>query len=187
VPVAGETQASKTLTQIVRLVTNGLMTEVFAVTSVAHETVTAAQFEVLRYVDRHVEPTMKQVADGLNISAAAATKAVRGLAEERDTALVERLPGVDRRTVHLATTQAGRDLVRRIADGFRRRLEEVFERMSADELAAFEYGTQAFLEAALMREADCDAACLRCGVDGVDTCVVRITELALTGGQPRPC
>jgi DNA-binding MarR family transcriptional regulator len=181
---ADGSETSKMLTQVLRLVQGGLLEEVFAGTVVdgpdgACEALTAAQFEVLRYIDRHERPTVKELADGLGMSSAAATKAVKGLGEERLVPLVRRARGSDRRTVRLATTAAGHEVVRQVRQSFTERLETIFEHMDAADQTALGAGLRAFLEAALTRPAECDAACLRCGIDHSDGCVVHLCEQRL--------
>ncbi len=174
-------ETAKALMQVLRLVTDGLMAETFAEVSRHGEAVTAAQFEVLRYIDGHLEPTIGEVADGLGISSAAATKAVSGLAE-RPQALVQRWRGEDdRRTVLVRTTESGRQVVELVREGFTARLDSVLARMSAESRQSLDRGLRAMLEAALTSERDCAAACLRCGVETSPDCVVHLAELALGG------
>ncbi len=179
-------ETSKALAQVVRLLSEGLMDETFAEAAAAGADLTAAQFEVLGFIDRHLSPTVGEVAEGLSISSAAATKAVTGLAE-RPMPLVFRHRGLDRRMVLLETSPEGHELVQAIRDSFSRRLDEILERIPPLDRARLDDGLRAFLQAALARPVDCDAACLRCGVDHSDECVVHIAGLLLNGARVAPC
>ena len=174
------------LSQALRLLQEGLMQETFAEVGASDEAITAAQFEVLRFIDRHERPTIGELAEGLKISSAAATKAVAGL-EERPRPLVTRSRGADRRTVLLDTTPAGNGLVRRVRETFTNKLETILDRLEPRVQDALEDGLRGFLAAALHRARDCDAACLRCGVDHTDDCVVQLAELRLSDAAGRRC
>ncbi len=182
-PVVRLNDTTKTLTQVVRLLVNGLMEDAYADTAVSGERVTAAQFEVLRYIDRHCLPTVKQVAEALQISSAAATKAISGLADLRPVPLVERTRGADRREVRLRTTAAGQMLVERVQDSYADRIAAVLGELTRAEQQSLELGLKAFLRAALTSPDQCDAACLRCGVDHVDDCLVHLADTTHAGGS----
>lgn len=177
-------EAAKALMQVVRWVCDGVMAETFAEANADGLEITAAQFDLLRYIDRHVSPTIGEVADGLKMSSAAATKGVAGLAE-RPAPLVERRRGTDRREVHLHTTTAGRALVELVRERFTAKLEGILGRMAASDREALDRGVQALLAAALISPADCDAACLRCGVEREEDCLVHLAELGM--GRPAHC
>ncbi len=177
-------EAAKALMQLVRWICDGVMVETFAEVNAAGLEITAAQFDLLRYIDRHVSPTIGEVAEGLKVSSAAATKGVAGL-EDRREPLVERRRGTDRRAVHLRTTPAGQALVELVRERFTAKLESILHRMAPDDQAALERGVQALLAAALVSPADCDAACLRCGVEREEDCLVHLAELGM--GRPAHC
>lgn len=179
-------ETGKSLAQVLRLVMEGLMEETFAEVCADGIEVTAAQFEVLRFIDRHERPTIGDVAEGLKTSSAAATKAVAGLVE-RPEPLVARSRGTDRRTVRLETTLAGHRLVKRIRESFTARLDAILDRMAPDERDALARGLHGFLEAALVRPTDCDAACLRCGIDHSDDCLVHLAEVSIQGRRVTRC
>jgi len=170
-------ETAKMLSQSLRLVSLGVAEEVYAETSIpvpdgSRESITSSQFEVLRYIDRHELPTIKDVADGLRMSSAAATKAVKGLSEERRVPLVRRGRGSDRRTVRLTTTAAGHGLVREVRAAIDERVADVLDRMDTVERDALAKGLRAFLLAALVSQREGNIACLRCGVDHNDLCAV---------------
>ncbi|MBI5833404.1 MAG: hypothetical protein HZB16_13990 [Armatimonadetes bacterium] len=170
-------ETAKMLSQLVRLVSLGVAEEVYAAAVIpvadgGRESITCSQFEVLRYIDRHELPTVKEVADGLRMSSAAVTKAVRGLSEERRVPLVQRGRGSDRRTVRLTSTAAGHDLVRVVRAEIDRRVAGVLERMGEPDRAALTHGLRQFLLSALVSQREGDIACLRCGVDHNDLCAV---------------
>ena len=165
------------LGQLVRLVSLGVAEEVYAATAIpvssgGSESITSSQFEVLRYIDRHELPTIKDVADGLGMTSAAATKAVKGLSEERQVPLVRRGRGSDRRTVRLTSTAAGRDLVRGVRAEIDRRIAGVLDRMDEDDRASLTRGLRQFLLSALVSQKEGDIDCLRCGVDHNELCAV---------------
>lgn len=171
----------KLLSQLVRLLTHGLLGEVFAELHAAGETLTEAQYEVLRYIDRHDRPTIGEVAEALGISSAAATKMVRALAENGPTPLVRRMRGLDRRTVRVASTPKGASLVKRVRDGYNARIEAIEAQLSETDREALRRGVTTFLRAALGDPEHCDAACLRCGIDGSEDCLIRLAEVAIPG------
>lgn len=186
------TETGKVLSQVSRFLEARLLESLFSSVVIEgpdgeREPVTSAQFEVLRYVDRHERPTIKELADGLGTSSAAATKAVNGLADERAVPLVRRSRGSDRRTVRLASTAAGHELVRKVRDALDERLTAVLSRMTDADVDALDQGLRGFLAAALLCREDCDAACLRCGIDHQEGCVVYRRELELTGGGTLRC
>lgn len=183
-----ETSEQKQLTQVVRYVSVGLMDEVFEeVCAQGGTAITESQFQALRYVDRHRGATVGDLAEALGISSAAATKAARGLCEDRQPPLVRRRRGTDRREVRLETTAAGARLVALVRDVYSRRLEAIFGRMSDLDRRAMARGLEGFLKAALQRPCDCDAACLRCGVDHSDECLVYLTTVALGAAEAANC
>ena len=172
------TETAKALMQVVRWVGDGVMAETFAEVNADGGEITAAQFDLLRFVDRHVSPTIGEVAEGLKISNPAATKGVAGLAE-RQPPLLERRRGQDRRAVHLRTTASGHTLVELVRRRFTAKLEGILQQMAPADYDALERGVHALLAAALVSPADCDAACLRCGVEREEDCVVHLAELGL--------
>jgi len=176
-------EGAKALMQLVRWVCDGVLVETFAEVNQDRVEITAAQFDLLRYIDRHVSPTIGEVAEGLKISSAAATKGVAGLAERAEP-LVERQRGTDRREVHLRTTPAGEALVELVRERFTTKLEAILGRMDDEDRRALDRGVLALLEAALVSPADCDAACLRCGVEREEDCLVHLAELSM-GYQAR--
>ncbi|NUP98279.1 MAG: hypothetical protein HUU35_00340, partial [Armatimonadetes bacterium] len=71
----------------------------------------------------------------------------------------------------------GAALASEVRELFNGRLEGVLSRLSHADREQLDHGLKALLHAALLSPADCEAACLRCGVDRTEDCVVHIAEL----------
>lgn len=175
--MAAPQSEARLIMQFVRLISEGLLDQVFAEVvwqkpSGLPEQVTPAQFEVLRYIDSHHRPSVGQVSAALGMSSAAVTKAVGGLAEGRATPLVLRFGDADRRVVRLGTTEAGAALVAQLAQALEAQLMRVVESLPAVTRGELKRGLRAFLAAAVTDEQAGNWACLRCGAQHSGSCVI---------------
>jgi DNA-binding MarR family transcriptional regulator len=94
------------------------------------EEITAAQLRTLRQLSSVEHLTVGSIADGLNISYPAASKAVDRLVE-RDLASRTRDPD-DARTIHVQLTERGREVVQRLALERLEQLRDVLTRLGGE-------------------------------------------------------
>jgi DNA-binding MarR family transcriptional regulator len=140
---------------------------------------TGVQFDCLRYVYLHHEPSVGAVADGLRISKAASTKLIhrlvlKGLLERRED------PS-DRRLLKLILTPAGQALIEKIQAVQTERFERLTEQMAEDDREALERGMTGFLKAGLRTKEDVDRICLHCGWLHLPSCAGNQVYQRLTG------
>ncbi len=160
------------------LVHRVLVTEILP--DIADLDLTHAQVEALLFLVRHDPACVGDLADGLDISYPAATKAIdrlvaKGLVTRRES---ER----DRRQSELTVTEDGREVIERIRVARRARLEAIFARMSGDDQRALLKGLKGFLTAGFMTDKELImSTCQRCGVDCFTDCVVNQSHLAFLG------
>ncbi|HEY9854974.1 MAG TPA: MarR family transcriptional regulator, partial [Stenomitos sp.] len=132
---------------------------------------TSAQVEALHFLVRHDPACVGDLADGLDVSYPAATKAVdrlvaKGMVTRKES---ER----DRRLSELTVTEAGREVIERLKLARRSRLETIFARMASEDQRALLKGLKGFITAGFMTDKELIACtCLRCGVDCFQDCVV---------------
>lgn len=143
--------------------------------------VTPVQLEALSFIDRHREPSVKALAEGLRTSIPSATRLVDRLVRK---ALVSRRESeVDRRLVELNLTEAGRTMLHQLRRERVARLQHALDTFDAREREVFIQYMDRFL-LAMLRDARMAAECCRhCGADHDGACVVNIAHLALAG-QP---
>lgn len=146
---------------------------------VKSEGLSLPQLQCLRYLAQHGQCRLGQVSEGLSISSPAATKLVDRLVKK---GLVSNCQSAsDRRSAQIDLTDEGRRLI----DGFRdrrlARLNGVLSRMQPDDREALLRGLEEFAATAMEDEAAIRAACLRCGIDHEDDCVVNQAHIGLTG------
>lgn len=143
---------------------------------------TPAQAEALLFLVRHDPACVGDLADGLDVSYPAATKAVdrlvaKGLVTRKES---ER----DRRQSELTVTDAGREVIVRMRLARRQRLETIFARMAPDDQRALLKGLKGFIAAGFMTDKDLIAStCQRCGVDCFEDCIVNQSHLAFLGTE----
>ena len=150
-----------------------------ALASGAARGLTWAQFDGLRYLGRHSDSSVGDIAGGLGISYPAASRLVKRL-EKRGLAR-RRAADDDKRVVQVALTELGAQLER----GTRARrlglLDRLFDNLSDSRRRALVTDLERFLAAALADRRLCASVCLRCGTDHDPGCVVNRAHIALTG------
>jgi DNA-binding MarR family transcriptional regulator len=134
---------------------------------------TLPQLRLLAMVDKTDVQHVTEVADFLDVSNAAASKAVdrlvrRGLIERRESKR-------DRRAIHLLITQKGRDVIDSFEDVQLKMFGELFGSVPDENLqqAAVLLDKLSIELVNLMGTAD--GACLRCGIYFRDKCLLRET------------
>lgn len=135
---------------------------------------TAAQVTVLKLIHHSGSRTLSELAELLDVSAAAASKSVDRLARRK--LLARREAKTDRRLTELTLTRLGRDVLKRYESSKTDLLARAFEQFTPEEL---ESAAQVIdrLSAALLRgSGKSEAICLRCYMYR-DTCAVRQTEM----------
>ena len=140
---------------------------------------TQAQYICMRYIHLHRLPSIGEIAVGLDISNAAATKLVNRLVLKK---LVKRKDDAnDRRVLQLSLTEKGERIVKAIRECESERLNEIYSRMSAEGKKAFCQGLESFLVAALTEKELVDRVCLRCGTNHISDCAGNRVYRGLTG------
>lgn len=140
---------------------------------------TATQYVALRYLRLHERPTGGDMAAGLGISNAAATKLIDRL---EGRGLVQRgHDPADRRAMRLELTPQGKRIAAEAADVERDRLKEVLERMPEAQAQSLERSMKAFMKAALTTPEMVNAVCLRCGREHLEDCPGNQLYFELTG------
>lgn len=142
---------------------------------------TGVQFDCLRYVYLHHEPSVGAVADGLGISKAASTKLIhrlvlKGFLERRED------PN-DRRLLQLILTPEGVALIERVHADQSERFESILQKMAEEDSGALMRGMAGFLEAGLTTKEDVERVCLHCGWLHLSSCAGNQVYLKLTGQE----
>lgn len=140
---------------------------------------TATQYVALRYLRLHERPTGGELAEGLRISHAAATKLVDRL-EARGLVRRGADPG-DRRVLSLELTPQGKRIAGEAAEVELGRVEAVLARMSTHQVEGLQKAMEAFIGAALSTAEQVDAVCLRCGHEHIEECPGNELYIELTG------
>lgn len=155
-----------------------LVTEILP--DIADLDLTPAQVEALQFLVRHETACVGNLADGLDISYPAATKAIdrlvaKGLVTRKES---ER----DRRQSDLTVTEGGREVFERLRVARRARLEGIFARMSNEDQRTLLKGLKGFLTAGFMTDKELImSTCQRCGVECFQDCVVNQSHIAFLG------
>lgn len=104
------------------------------------------RIETLKFIGGHANPSMRDVADYLSITAPSATSLVRGLI--KSGLVASKTDPRDRRTLQLSLTKEGRATLRSHAARAKKALSGLFEGLSPRELAAFEKALERIRDAA---------------------------------------
>lgn len=150
---------------VARLIEEGLWSEV------AGKRLSMTQLRLLKLVslpgDMH---TIGDVATFLEVSSAAASKAVEKLVREM---LIERRQAEsDRRAIHLSLTGAGRRLLESYDAAARQKLAEVFEQVAPEEIS-FVVKLLDRLSSSMMDRRQAGNVCVHCGIYFRDRCYIR--------------
>jgi len=135
-----------------------------------HEEITPSLMECLQYVYLHGSSPVREIAAGLEVSVSAASQLVdrlvrRGLATRRENA-------EDRRLTSVELSDTGVEAVRQMRERRLRWFESVLGAMPRSRRSALLDGLESFLRVALASEENIDHACVRCGLEHVQFCVV---------------
>lgn len=122
---------------------------------------TEVQVDCMRYIYLHHLPSIGEIAAGLGISNAAATKLVNRLVLKD---WVERKEDPkDRRVLQMRLTETGERLMEQVRQRESLNLSTVLNRMDRDDQELLCRGLEGFLTAALKEKKWVDRVCLRCG------------------------
>jgi DNA-binding MarR family transcriptional regulator len=137
---------------------------------VAAGQLTPAQMKVLKLTSQANEPTVGDVASFLGVSDAAASKAIDRLVRR---GFLKRAAGKDdRRASELAVTPAGQCMLAAFETVRSRRLAEVFERYSPEELHRSAKLLDHLAASIVATSANPAEVCLQCGVYFKERCLI---------------
>ena len=137
---------------------------------VAAGQLTPAQMKVLKLTSQAQDPTVGDVAAFLGVSGAAASKAIDRLVRR---GFLKRAAGkADRRASELAVTPAGQCMLAAFENVRKRRLAEVFERYSPEELRRAAELLDQLATSIVATSAHPAEVCLQCGVYFKERCLL---------------
>lgn len=132
--------------------------------------ITPALMECLQYVYLHGASPIREIASGLEMSLSAASQLVERLVKK---SLVTRSENEsDRRLTNVELTEVGGDAVREMRKRKSKWFDSILDAMPHSHRKAFREGLESFLRVALSNEDNVDRACVRCGMEHVQFCVV---------------
>lgn len=132
--------------------------------------ITMSQFQALKHIANNGPCTIGSIAEGLSISQPAATMLVDRMVRK---GYVERRPGRnDRRQSEVVLAAHGQETLDRIEAERADRLAQVVKLMEHSEREQFVESLERFVEAALEVEKMPNQACLRCGIEHQEDCIV---------------
>ncbi len=134
------------------------------------EEITPALIECLQYGFLHGAPSIREIANGLEISLSGASQLVERLVKKE--LVTRREDTADRRLTKVELTDAGREVVRQMRDRRSKWFESIVSAMPETKRKSFVDGLERFLQVALASEDNIDRACVRCGMEHVTFCVV---------------
>lgn len=124
--------------------------------------ITSAQLLCLRYIYLNPNLTAGDLADGLNVSCGACTRAMDRL-EQKGLAMRVTNPK-DRRVQQMSLTPKGKEYVERAAEQLEEKFKDIIERFSQTERTSLEEILCTFLDRGLDQLEEAEDVCLRCGV-----------------------
>lgn len=163
-------------TILTRVITPGLA-------ELPEEKLTYVQLACMRYAYLHPEPSVGEIADGLNISDAASAKLIDRLVK-RFLLIREEDPD-DRRVLKIKLTDKGLIILKSLRETESHNFTTIIRKMSPGSVNALEQGLAAFLSAALGKPEEIEEACLRCGWEHSLDCPGNIRYRELTGEDKR--
>lgn len=173
----GTTYADKLAQLFNRAMTHGITER--ALSSGAAKGLTRTQFDGLRFLARHPNCSVGELAAGLAVSYPAATRLMNRL-EKRGMAARAPSEG-DGRVVQVALTELGAQVERSVRAKRTGLLAKVIENLSDSRRRSLVSDLERFLCTALTDERTVAAVCLRCGTDHDPGCLVNRAHIALTG------
>lgn len=136
----------------------------------ASDEITMSQFQALKHIAHNGPCTIGTIAEGLSVSQPAATMLIDRMVRK---GLVERHPGrIDRRQSEVVLAAHGEEVLGRIEAERADRLAQIVKLMERSEREQFIESLERFVEAALETERSPGEACLRCGTDHHNDCIV---------------
>jgi DNA-binding MarR family transcriptional regulator len=158
-----------------------IITKVIAPTlaELGAEQLTEVQLLCMRFVDRHTECSVGEIADGLAVSDAASAKLVDRLVKKHILTRTE--DPIDRRVLKIELTSPGKNLLKKANRIEQERFEQIIGEMSPEAVSELKRGLTAFLTAALVSPEEIEAVCLKCGWDHLVECVGNLRYRQLTG------
>ena len=144
------------------------------------EDITPVQLHAMRHIAQHGTCTVGCLAEGLSVTQPASTMLIDRMVKRE---LVRRDPGrSDRRQSELTLTPHGHDLLARVEAERTERLSGILDLMSPKERDAFIRSLEGFIAAALKFDRGAgEAACLRCGTEHTQDCIVNRLHRELSG------
>lgn len=150
-----------------------------ALNEIGNEELTDVQLTCLRFVRLHPDPSVGEIAEGLNVSNAASAKLIDRLVKKG--LLTREEDQRDRRVLKIKLTQDSEKLLNRANEIQTRQFQDILSRMSAAEVNVFESGLISFINAASIEAKQIEEICLRCGWDHVAECPGNAIYRQLTG------
>lgn len=144
---------------------------------------TDVQYACMRYIKSHGSPTVGDIASGLRISSAAATKLIDRL--EKKGLAVREGHQEDRRSTRVTLTPEAKEIAERLASLEKSLFVGLVAGISAEDLEALDRGLKGFLAAALTSPDIIEAVCLRCGDEHVVRCIGNLAHRRMTGRDIR--
>jgi DNA-binding MarR family transcriptional regulator len=137
---------------------------------------TVSQLRGLRFLKRHEDCLVGDLANGLAVSYPAASKLMdrlinRGLSQRRNDE-------TDRRNTRLRVTIKGERVLETIEEKRQREIAQIFLRLEEEEQRFLTQGLKRFLEAALSDEAIIDKICLHCGTEHFDDFLIHKLKIS---------
>jgi DNA-binding MarR family transcriptional regulator len=143
--------------------------------------ITMAQYQALKHVEHHGSCTIGSLAEGLGVTQPAATMLVDRMVKR---GLVDREPGrTDRRQAEVSLTGRARELLHRAEEERAERLSRVLSLMEPAEREQLLESLERFVAAAVELETPVEGACLRCGIEHDNDCVVNKAHIKLRGTE----
>ena len=132
--------------------------------------ITPALMECLQYVYLHGVSPIREIGNGLEMSLSGASQLVERLVKKR---LVTRSENEDdRRLTRVELTDVGREAVKQMRRRKSEWFDAILEAMPPSQRKALREGLESFLRVALTNQDNVDNACVRCGMEHVQFCVV---------------
>ena len=132
--------------------------------------ITPALMECLQYVYLHGASPIREIGNGLEMSLSGASQLVERLVKKR---LVTRSENEDdRRLTRVELTDVGREAVKQMRRRKSEWFDSILEAMPHSQRKALREGLESFLRVALTNQDNVDHACVRCGMEHVQFCVV---------------
>ena len=134
------------------------------------EEITPSLMECLQYVYLHGASHIRQIATGLEITLSAASQLVDRLFKK--DLVTRKETEEDRRLSKIELTPAGEMAVKKMRERRTGWFQSILSAMPEDKRNSLLDGIESFLQIALAGEDKVDRACVRCGIEHANFCVV---------------